>query len=109
MSVTITVHDPLAAQLRSEAQQQQVSVDELVADLLVRVLKRDQDPNWYSTNLRRLTLIRKSAAVELTPQEVSQLQQLQSLADQRLEALDAERLVEVERIEREVMLALGES
>ena len=106
MSVTITVHDPLATKLRSEAQQQQMSVQELATDLLARALEDTPDATWRKANLRRLALVLKSSTVRLTTEEASELDQLQILADPRLEVLDADRLAEVERMEDEVKAAL---
>jgi hypothetical protein len=106
MSVTITVPEPLAGRLKSEAQQRRVSLTDLAADLLARALDGTGDATWYELNQRRLALLHKSAKTGLTPRESHELQELQSLADRRLEALDAERLAEVERMEREVNAAL---
>jgi hypothetical protein len=108
MSVTVTVYDPLAEKLPSEALQQQVSVEELAADLLARALEGFQDETWHKANRRRLKLVHKSSSAGLTPEEAGELQQLQILADQRLEALDAGRLAEVERMEQETRAALHE-
>ena len=109
MSVTVTVYDPLAEKLQSEALQQQVSVEELAADLLTRALEGSQDATWHKANQRRLVLVHRSSMAGLTPEEAGELQQLQMLADQRLEALDAGRLAEVERMEQEMRAALHEA
>jgi hypothetical protein len=109
MPVTVTVYDPLAEKLQSEALQQQVSVEELAADLLARALEGFQDAIWHKANQRRLALVHKSSAAGLTPEEAGELQQLQILADRRLEALDAGRLAEVERMEQEMRAALHET
>ena len=109
MSVTITVPEPLAAQLKCEAQQRQVSLTELAADFLARGLEGARDATWYEVNQQRLALLHKSAKTGLTPREAHELQELQALADQRLEAMDAERLAEVDRMEREVKAALQEA
>ncbi|MBC8868891.1 MAG: hypothetical protein H8E44_05710 [Planctomycetes bacterium] len=109
MSVTVTVYDPLAEKLQSEALQQQVSVEELAADLLARALEGSQDAAWEKANQRRLVLVHRSSTAGLTPEEASELQELQMLADQRLEALDAGRLAEVERMEQETRAALLEA
>jgi hypothetical protein len=45
----------------------------------------------------------------LTPEEAEELQRLQILADQRLEAMDTARLAEVERMEGEVKEALQQT
>jgi hypothetical protein len=103
------LHDPLATQLESEAHQKQVSVQELAGDLLTRALEGTKDATWHKTNQRRLALVRKSATLGLTPQEAGELQQLQILADRRLEAMDAERLAEVKRMEETVKAALQEA
>ena len=109
MSVTVTVYDPLAEKLQSEARQQQVSVEELAASLLARALEGSQDATWHKANQRRLALIHQSSTAGLTPEEASELQQLQILADQRLEALDAGRLAEVERMQQETRAVLHEA
>jgi len=97
MSVTITLPEPLAGRL---------SLPDLAADLLARALDETGDAIWYEVNQRRLVLLLKSAKNGLTSREAHELQELQTLADQRLEALDAERLSEVGRMEREVNAAL---
>lgn len=109
MSVIISVPDPLAAELTSEAQQQQISVEQLATNLLARALHESKNENWDKANQRRLALLHKSSTVGLAQDEAKQLQQLQALADQRLEALDAQRLAEVERMEQEVKAALQEA
>jgi hypothetical protein len=76
---------------------------------LTRALERAKDATWHKTNQRRLALVRKSATVGLTPQEAGELQQLQIAADRRLEAMDAERLAEVKRMEEKVTAALREA
>jgi len=109
MSVTITLPEPLAGQLKSEAQQRQVGLTEFAADLLARALEGTRDTTWYEVNQQRLALLHKSAKTGLTLREAHELQELQSFADQRLEAMDAERLAEVARMEREVAAALQEA
>ena len=109
MSVTITLPEPLAAQLKSEAQQRRVGLTEFAADLLARALEGTRDTTWYEVNQQRLALLHKSAKTGLAPREAHELQELQSLADQRLEAMDAERLAEVARMEREVKAAFQEA
>lgn len=105
MSVTIVVPEPLAGQLQLAARKQQVGVDSLALDLLSSSL--DEESRYTTTGSRRRWLIRKSASGGLTPEESRELEELQALADQELEMLDAQRLQEVERMRREVLAALG--
>jgi len=109
MPVTITLPEPLAGQLKSAARQRQVGLTEFAADLLARALDGARETTWYEVNQQRLALLHKSAKTELTPREAHELQELQSMADQRLEAMDAERLADVARMEREVAAALQEA
>ena len=113
MPVTITLPEPLAGQLKSAARQRQVGLTEFAADLLARALdgarETTRETTWYEVNQQRLALLHKSAKTGLTPREAHELQELQSLADQRLEAMGAERLAEVARMEREVAAALQEA
>jgi hypothetical protein len=100
MSVTITVADPLAARLRIEAEQRQVSLDELAARLLAGALEANET-DWQDAQRRRLTLLQQSTTSGLNPDESRELQELQAQADRRLELFDRQRLSEVERMERE--------
>ncbi len=109
MSVTITVPDPLAEELTSEAQQRRMSVEQLAAGLLARALQESKDTSWEKANAQRLALVQKSSTIGLTAVETEQLQQLQTLSDRRLEAMDAQRLAEVDKMEQEVKAALQEA
>jgi hypothetical protein len=77
MSVTITLPEPLAGQLKSEAQQRQVGLTEFAADLLARALEGTRDTTGYEVNQQRLALLHKSAKTGLTPREAHELQELQ--------------------------------
>ena len=84
MSVTITVPDPLATRLRTEAEQRQVSVEELAARLLAGALEANET-EWQDAQRRRLTLLHRSTIAGLTADESRELQELQAQADRRLE------------------------
>jgi hypothetical protein len=106
MSLTITVQDPLAAQLVDHAEEEQISVEELAARLLARGLSGDIDASWERIDRQRSLLLEKSASNGLTQAETQELQRIQLAVDQRLEVFDAERLAEVARMEREAHEAL---
>jgi hypothetical protein len=90
MSLTITVPDPLAGQIRSRAQAEKIPVDELASRLLETGMKTPLEPGqWAVANERRVALIGKRFNGGLTDPEQLDLQQLQELADRQLEELDA--------------------
>jgi hypothetical protein len=103
MSLTITVTDPLAHQLQSEADSRQMPVEQFALEILGQAVQRQDGP---PDNRRRLSLIRKQFTSALTPEEVSELQELQRQADRHLEGLDAAMLKDVGEMEKATEEAL---
>ena len=97
MPLTITVNDPLALELQSEAQSRQISVEQFARDVLWRAVQTHDGP---PANRRRLTLIRQQFAGGLTAAESAELQELQRQADWHLESLDAAMLKDVATMEK---------
>jgi hypothetical protein len=97
MSLTITVTDPLAHQLQSEADSRKIPVEQFALEFLGQAV---QGQEWSLANRRRLALIRKQFANGLTPEEAAELQELQRQADRHLEALDSEMADDVAEMEK---------
>lgn len=62
----------------------------------------DEAEDWTARNQRRLALIRKSLTEKLSPEEESDLQELQTELDKRLESQDDRMLDELQRMKKEV-------
>jgi hypothetical protein len=103
MSLTITVTDPLARQLQSEADSRNIPVEQFALEVLGQAVQQHDGPPG---NRRRLALIRKQFANGLTPEEVTELQELQCRADRHLEGLDAAMLKDVAEMEKAAEEAL---
>jgi hypothetical protein len=103
MSLTITVTDPLAHQLQSEADSRQIPVEQFALEILGQAVQRQDGP---PDNRRRLALIHKQFASGLTSEEVTELQELQRHADRHLESLDAAMLKDVAEMEKATEKAL---
>jgi hypothetical protein len=99
MPLTITVSDPLAVKLESEAATRQISAEQFALDVLGKAVQRD---DWGAVNRRRLALIRKQFAAGLTAGESVELQELQLRADKHLESLDSQMLDDVAAMETAV-------
>jgi hypothetical protein len=97
MSLTITVTDPLANQLQSEAESRKIPVEQFALEVLGQAVQRH---GWPAANRRRVTLIRKQFTAELTPEEVAEVQELQRQADCHLELLDSAMLMDVAEMEK---------
>lgn len=98
MGVTITVHEPLASQLEAQAVAQRLPLEEYALRVLGEAASEVPDPDWQVSNQRRVALIRKRFAGGLNQEETDELQRLQRVADQKLDALDKERLHDVRRL-----------
>ncbi|ETW99009.1 hypothetical protein [Candidatus Entotheonella palauensis] len=105
MVVTLQIDEPLASRLQAKAVVQHLSTEDFARMLLGEGLQRLEDSEvWNSQNQRRIDLIRKSSHETLTETEEDELQQLQEVADQRLEARDHELLAHLDRLKQAVNL-----
>lgn len=103
MSVTITLNDALANQLRSQASVEERSVEDFAVQLLSEAVEqRLKSSSSAEQNQRRVELIRKSNREGLSADETEQLRQLQAALDERLEHWDNQLLGELSRMEHAV-------
>jgi hypothetical protein len=107
MTVTITLTDPLATQLQLQAAAHKVSLEELALRILGEAVSRDPGTEQTTWNQRRVALIRQSFASGLSREEEQELDRLQVMADQYLEALDRQRLDGVKRLQEAVQRVVG--
>jgi hypothetical protein len=98
MSVTITLDDNLVTQLQSQAEAQNLSVEELALHILREAMTNGEDAAWRTCNQRRIELIRKQFAEGLRPEEADELQRLQDMADQHVERFDERVLDDVKQL-----------
>jgi hypothetical protein len=90
MSIVIHLDDDLARRLESEARQRKLPVEQLAITILNDAVSPSRAGHeWGERNRRRLELIRKSSRCELTEQEQTELDGLQSWLDAQFEAFDA--------------------
>jgi hypothetical protein len=104
MSLTITVADPLAHRLQSEADSRNIPVEQFALEILGQAVQEQACP---PANRRRWALIRKQLTTTLTPEEAAELQELQRHADRHLEALDSKMLDDLTAMERAAVEALN--
>jgi hypothetical protein len=98
MNLTISLDEPLAAQLQQEASARRLSLEQVVCDLLGSALGQiAHEQTWHKANQRRAELIRKSRALGLSRAEGQELDQLQADVDQRLEQMDRHLLEAAEQ------------
>jgi hypothetical protein len=108
MTVTISLPDPLADQLRIRAQAERLSVDELASAVLAAAMRQPLDrETWGQHNQRRLALIRTRFSTGLSKAEEQELRALQELADRQVEAMDREMLSDVQAMKRAVEASLA--
>ena len=108
MPRTIALPDPLVSRLESTARSQRTTVDALVVTILDRaVAAPESTDDWPELNARRTALIHQRFATGLSPAETAELQRLQEQADERVEALDAEMLRDVDALRVSVEHALA--
>src|SRR5690349_5288657 len=89
MNLTISLDEPLAAQLRREATARSLPPEQVARDLLGCALGQiAEEEAWRQVNRRRGDLIRKSRDLGLTAEESKELDQLQAAVDQRLDPMD---------------------
>ena len=62
----------------------------------------EKSETWEAQNQRRVTPIRKCSVETLTEAEQSELQRLQDIADQQLEARDHELLAQLDRLKQAI-------
>ena len=99
MTITINLSDPLATMLAGRARAEHVSVEELAIGILSEAVAAPRETSaWTTQNRRRIALIRKRFGNDLTPDEESELQRLQAIADQHLEQLDRKMLDDLEQM-----------
>lgn len=106
MPLTITVTDPLAIKLQSEAAARKISVEQFALEILGQAVHSEE---WVVANRRRLALVRQQFSGGLTPTETAELQDLQRRADQHLESLDSQMLNDITQMEKAVAEALDAS
>ena len=107
MSQTIAVPERLAARLEKQAQSQRATVESLVVTILDAAIDADDSrDDWSATNARRVALIHQRFSQGLDAAETRELELLQDLATERLEAWDSQLLSDVaamrEAVERVV-------
>ncbi|NUQ64524.1 MAG: hypothetical protein HUU20_18825 [Pirellulales bacterium] len=103
MSIVIHVYDDLARRLQSEAESQNLSVEDLAVRILDSAVSQScSGADWGQHNRRRLELIRKSIRHELTEREQAELDDLQSSLDERFESFDAGLLAELSEMKATV-------
>lgn len=88
MAITITLDGDLAEQLQSQANARHLSVEALARQILGDALAHEDNAAWERCNQRRVGLIQKQFAEGLSPEETSELQQLQDKADRHVERFD---------------------
>ncbi len=97
MALTITVTDPLASELLTEANIRKIPVEQFALEVLGWGM---QTNGWPSANQRRLAIIKKQFSEGLTPAEEAELRNLQEQADRHLEEMDSQMLEDVAHMER---------
>ncbi len=107
MSQTIAVPERLAARLEKKARSQRTTVESLVVTILDAAIDADDSSDdWSAKNARRVALIHQRFAQGLDAAETRELEHLQDLATERLEAWDSQLLSDVaamrEAVERVV-------
>ena len=103
MGFTLQVQDPLADELRQQASDEHISVEELAHRLMRDALReRTATLQWSSQNRRRLELIARRLKTPLTAEEEMEFQQLQTLACERAAPFDGLLLQTVASLRREV-------
>jgi hypothetical protein len=97
MNLTISLDDALAEQLRRRASAKHLSPERAARELLGRALHRiAEEEAWDLMNQRRAELLHKSRNLGLTAEEGHELDRLQAVIDQRLEARDRQLLAVAE-------------
>jgi hypothetical protein len=103
MEFTLQLEDTLAEELRRQASDEHISVEELALRLLRGALRERIAANrWRSQNRRRLELIAKKLNGPLAAEEEQELYQLQSLAPERAAPFDRALLQTAADLRREV-------
>jgi len=98
MNLTISLDEPLAAQLQREASARRLAPEQVARELLGRALgKMAEAETWHQLNRRRADLIRMSRDRGLTVEERKELDELQAAVDQRLSPMDQQLLAAAEQ------------
>jgi hypothetical protein len=98
MNLTIALDDHQSAQLQRQASARRLSLEEYAHNLLGDAISRSlEEETWGTLNRRRIDLIRKSRVSDLTADEATELEQLQSAVDRRLEPVDRQLLATAEQ------------
>ena len=93
MSMTITLTDDLAGQLRMQAQTRQLSVEQWALTILGHAAENpDELRSWANLNRRRFDLIQKRYSTGLDRAEEVELKQLQDSVAKLLEPADRRML-----------------
>jgi hypothetical protein len=89
MGITLHLEDALTEELRQEASEEHISVEELAHRLMRDALQEHVAARrWRSDNRRRQELIAKKLNGPLTAEEQEEFRQLQALAYQRTAPFD---------------------
>ena len=100
MNLTLSLDEPLAAQLREEASSRHRAPEQFARDILGSALgKMAEEKAWSQVNRRRAELIRKSRDSGLTAVESKELDQLQRSIDRHLEPMDRQLIAAAEQFE----------
>ena len=103
MSQTIAVPDKFVARLEKKAHSQQTTVESLVVTILDAAIDADDSSDdWSAKNARRVALIHQRFAHGLDAAETRELEHLQDLATERLEAWDSQLLSDVAAMRKAV-------
>jgi hypothetical protein len=103
MGLTLHLEDALAEELRQEAADEQISVEQLAHRLMRDALQeRVAAKRWRSQNRRRLELIARKMNGPLSPKEQEEFRQLQSLACQMASPFDKALLQTATDLRREL-------
>jgi hypothetical protein len=103
MGLTVHLEDTLAEELRQEASDERVSVEELAHRLMRDALQqRLAEKRWRTQNRRRMELIARKMSGTLTPQEQDEFQRLQAVAYQVAAPFDTALLQTVEGLRRQL-------
>jgi hypothetical protein len=107
MPITIELDELLAARLKSRADAEQVTIQELATRLLEGCVDEPTDDEWSTLNRRRVELIERRFRQGLSSGEHQELEKLQLLADQQLETLDEKLLDGVAQMEASARRVTG--
>ena len=103
MTITLQLDEDLAERLKEQAEASDISLESCATEVLDSALEASSElESWGQVNARRYELIRKSRDVDLTPQEVDELNLLQSRLTALLEPADRKMLDQLSELERKL-------